>query len=84
MSEKENVQPVLECPNCKEYIIIEKLNCGIFRHGVFKIDGNQINPHASKIECDFYSNNQIIHGCGKPFKITFVDDKFIVEICDYI
>lgn len=87
MSEEENNnikdQPVLECPHCKEYIIIEKLNCGIFRHGVFK-NGRQVNPHSSKDICDNLFNKNLIYGCGKPFKITFVDDKFIVEICDYI
>jgi hypothetical protein len=88
MSEEENNnikdQPVLECPHCKEYIIIEKLNCGIFRHGVYKIDGKQMNPHAPKEECDFYNDKQLIYGCGKPFKITLVDNKFVIEICDYI
>jgi len=28
------VQPVLKCPHCNEYVIIEKINCAIFRHGV--------------------------------------------------
>ena len=32
MSERE--MPILLCPHCQEYIIIEKINCGIFRHGV--------------------------------------------------
>jgi hypothetical protein len=82
--EKNIEEPVLECPHCKEFIIIEKLNCGIFRHGILKIDGKQINPHAPKTECDFYINKQLIYGCGKPFKITLVDNKFVIEICDYI
>ena len=25
---------IVECPHCNEPIIIEKLNCGIFRHGI--------------------------------------------------
>lgn len=29
-------EPILVCPQCKEYIIIRKINCGIFRHGVLK------------------------------------------------
>ena len=39
----------IPCPHCQEFIIIEQLNCGIFRHGVLKKSGKQINPHASKI-----------------------------------
>ena len=27
-------EPIVVCPHCKESILIEKLNCGIFRHGV--------------------------------------------------
>jgi hypothetical protein len=30
-------QPVLLCPHCNEYIIIEKINCAIFRHGVLHL-----------------------------------------------
>ena len=29
-------EPILTCPQCKDYIIIRKINCGIFRHGVLK------------------------------------------------
>ena len=76
--------PILECPHCKEYIIIEKLNCGIFRHGTFKINGRQINPHAQKNECDFYTSKHLIYGCGKPFKIILKENIFDIEICDYI
>ena len=84
MFKEENNQPILQCPHCKEYIIIEKLNCGIFRHGSFKINGIQINSHAPKAECDFYIDKQLIYGCGKPFKIIFNGEKFEIEICDYI
>jgi len=52
MSESKEDEPILKCPHCEEYIIIEKLNCGIFRHGVIKTNGQQINPHASKEMCD--------------------------------
>ena len=77
-------QPVLKCPHCNEFIIIEKINCGIFRHGTFKNNGEQINPHSSKVECDFYVNEQAIYGCGKPFKITVSNNNYTIEICDYI
>lgn len=77
-------QPILVCPHCSEYIIIEKLNCGIFRHGVLKVNGNQIDPHSSKQLCDNYVKYNLIYGCGRPFKIIFKDNKFKIEICDYI
>jgi hypothetical protein len=72
---------VIKCPHCNDSIIIEELNCKIFRHGIFKDNHNQINPHATKVECDNYVLNDLIYGCGKPFRII---DNNIVEICDYI
>jgi hypothetical protein len=74
---------IFECPHCKEYIIIEKINCGIFRHGVLK-SGKQIEPHSPKYLCDYYINSDMIYGCGKPFKILLKDNKYKIEICDYI
>ena len=41
---------IITCPHCSDYIIIEKMNCGIFRHGVLIKTGKQIDPHANK-EC---------------------------------
>ena len=79
-----NEQPILECPHCKEFIIIEKINCGIFRHGILKINGKQIEPHASKELCDHYIRHQLIYGCGKPFQIKMNDNILIIEMCDYI
>lgn len=76
---------IVTCPHCDECIIIEKLNCYIFRHGIFKNTGKQINPHASKMECDFWKERDKIFGCGKPFKIIVTDaSNIVVEICDYI
>jgi hypothetical protein len=75
---------VIDCPHCKGPIIIEKLNCCIFRHGIIKQSGQQMNPHASKEECDSLFNSNAIFGCGKPFKIIICEGKYIVEICDYI
>lgn len=77
-------EPIIICPHCKEYVIIKKINCGIFRHGILKINGKQINPHAPKEHCDFYIKKQLIYGCGKPFKIILNDNKYQIEICDYI
>jgi hypothetical protein len=82
MSEDE--KPIVICPHCKDYVLIDKINCAIFRHGIFKKNGKQINPHTSKDLCDKYIKNNLIYGCGKPFKIVIVDDIVDTEICDYI
>jgi len=75
---------LIECPHCKQYILIEKLNCRIFRHGTMKTNGHQIDPHASKELCDFYIEKNMINGCGKPFQIVNSNNEFIAIICDYI
>lgn len=77
-------EPILICPHCNEYIIIEKINCGIFRHGIFKNNGQQIDAHSSKNDCDNYIVNDLIYGCGKPFRIIMDNNIFKIEICDYI
>lgn len=84
MSEDTKEEPVFICPHCIEYVIIEKLNCGIFRHGVIKTTGKQIDPHASKEICDNLFKKNVIYGCGKPFKIFKDENEFKIEKCDYI
>ena len=48
----------------------------------------QMDPHTTKEICDELSNNNLIYGCGKPFRIiidlTGETTQYIVEICDYI
>lgn len=76
---------IIECPHCSDSILIEQLNCKIFRHGIFKLTHEQINPHLSKLECDKLIFNNLIYGCGKPFRIKNDNNsKYEVEICDYI
>jgi hypothetical protein len=77
-------EPILICPHCKDFIIIRKINCGIFRHGVLKKNCKQIDPHSPKDMCDYYIRENKIYGCGKPFRIISINDKFDTEICDYI
>jgi hypothetical protein len=43
---------VIECPHCKELAIISELNCKIFRHGMYKNNFQQIDPHLNKSECN--------------------------------
>lgn len=75
---------IVNCPWCDCTIEIEQLNCAIFRCGIFKESGNQINPHESQENCEQFSKNNLIHGCGKPFKVQYIQDYFIAIKCDYI
>jgi RNA-binding protein YhbY len=75
---------VVICPHCKESIIIEEINCAIFRHAVLKINNQQINPHSSKDICDDLIEKKLIYGCGKPFQLIKKDNKYEAIICDYI
>lgn len=96
----EDTNFTVKCPHCESWIIIEQVNCGIFRHGVDKITHIQIPPHLSKEFCDKLFSEDKLFGCGKPFKlvhnpefdpkITHVgpkdkeNPKWIAESCDYI
>jgi len=72
---------VIDCPHCSDPVQIESVQCGIFRHGAYKENANrQIPPHASKEECDRLVANDLIYGCGKPFRF----DGAIVSQCNYI
>ena len=75
---------IITCPHCLDYIIIEKINCGIFRHGVFIYSGKQIDSHANKQLCDDYITKKKIYGCGKPYQIVEEEGKYKTIICDYI
>lgn len=74
---------IFECLYCKNMIMVfdTEINCRIFRHGVYKDTYMQINPHASKTECDRLVTNGLIFGCGKPFRIN--ESKTCIETCDY-
>jgi len=71
-----------DCPNCGFMVQVSpnELNCRIFRHATYKINGEQIHPHMPKEMIDRLIANNQIYGCGKPFQI--VGDRVIV--CDYI
>lgn len=71
---------IINCPHCGIYIIIEQLNCGIFRCGTYKDTYKQIDPHLPKIECDKLLLENTIYGCGKPFQIK----NNVVSVCEYI
>lgn len=71
---------VVICPHCHEDVIIEEINCAIFRHGIFKHNYEQIPPHSPKELCDQWVEQGLIYGCGKPFRL---EGQIAVE-CDYI
>ncbi len=84
MSHENNQIPIIMCPHCQDFVIIEKVNCAIFRHGTLKKNGKQINPHCTKEVCEYYIKNNLIYGCGKPFRIINNQGNLTAEICDYI
>jgi hypothetical protein len=75
---------VLQCPHCNDFFILLEINCAIFRHGIYKADKKQIDPHLSKEICDYYVENDLIYGCGKPFRVITKNNELTTEICDYI
>jgi len=81
---KKNIFFVVNCPTCKKYVLIEEINCKIFRHGVLKETGIQINPHSTKEECDYFIKNNLIYGCGNPFQLVLKNNMYYAEKCEYI
>lgn len=79
---------VFECPNCELMIQVNQneINCSIFRHGVMKNSGIQVDPHLSKEHCDKLIEQNMVNGCCKPFRIYKDQNGKIsyVDICDYI
>ncbi len=75
---------IIECPHCNQSIIITKLNCSVFRHAVYKDTGKQVHSHMNKYKCEKLLRQNKIYGCGKPFRIDIIDEKYVPIICDYI
>jgi hypothetical protein len=80
-----NKERLMQCPHCGDFVLIEKINCGIFRHGILKATGKQISPHAPKTLCDYFVEREMIYGCGKPFRVfRDVRGRQTIEICEYV
>lgn len=77
---------IFNCPTCSCMIQIFKkdLNCHIFRHGIFKSNGKQINPHSDEKTVLGYISQDLIYGCGHPFKIENKDSKLAISVCEWI
>jgi len=71
---------IFVCPHCNIMIEVIEINCAIFRCGIYKNTGKQIEPHLSKYLCDTLKENDKIWGCGKPFQL--INDKLVK--CDYL
>ena len=90
MNEDDSI--LIICPHCEMLmsLIKNQINCAIYRHGICKDTFQQMDPHASKEECDNLVKNNKIYGCGKPFKLfqnknpTNGNIEYYVEKCDYI
>lgn len=72
---------IVKCPHCFEFILIEQINCRIFRHATYKSNGEQIHPHASKEECEKVVADKLVYGCAGPF---LLDASGCAVICGYI
>ncbi len=84
--DKNEIYIIVNCPHCNNLIYIDKreFKCKIFRHGIYKSNYKQIDPHLNKKECDRLFNEKLIFGCGKPFKLIIDQDEYKLEKCDYI
>ena len=83
----DNEYIIILCPHCNDNILvfIKDVNCTIFRHGIYKNNLTQIDPHASKELCDDLIKNDLIYGCGKPFRlIKNNNESYSTVICEYI
>lgn len=68
------------CPHCGEPVLISKIQCGIFGHGVVIKTKKQIPPHTTKVNCDELIRRKMIYGCGKPFQVKKNSE---ISVCDY-
>jgi hypothetical protein len=87
MMQKQDKYIIVNCPHCKYLIVLynNDINCSIFRHGIYKNNFTQINPHETKEKCDFLYNNGLIYGCSKPFKLHTQNNNIFEALeCEYI
>lgn len=71
---------IVTCPHCGDQIVIEQVNCNVFRHAVYRNTMKQIDPHTPKRVCDDLSAKGQVYGCAKPFTLK----KEVAVPCDYI
>jgi hypothetical protein len=44
----------------------------------------QIPPHSSKEVCKALVKSGAIYGCGKPFVVYVLGNRYVIEACEYI
>jgi len=70
--------PVFICPTCSDPIFVDKIACGILRHGGH--DGKALDPHCSEeFIKTLKKEKRLIGGCGAALVIK--NGKIFV--CDY-
>ena len=86
----------IACPHCGGMVHIPatQINCNVFRHAFFKSTGLQIDPHTPKLECDRLLHEDLIWGCGKPFRLELeleqnraqnqIEKTYHATKCEYI
>jgi hypothetical protein len=76
---------LVECPHCNHLVLISEINCQIFRHAAYKINGEQLPPHTNQKACEELFKAGLLYGCGKPFRIVknLVNENVAVK-CAYI
>lgn len=74
---------IITCPHCNLFVLIEEINCAIFRHGIIINTKQQIPPHSTKEECEKYIKDGII-GCGRPFMVVIKNNEYFAIECEYI
>jgi len=70
---------LVNCPACKEPVLIDQVNCGIFRHAFYTDTLKTVDPHASKRHIMETMACGRLGGCGAPFEV--VDGR--ARMCDY-
>lgn len=77
---------LVTCPHCGLLIstLKSQINCHIFRHGVYRHNYQQIDPHLNKLGCEWLIEQGLIYGCGKPYKLLLENGKYQAIVCDYI
>lgn len=80
----ENGLLLFECPHCSQLVqvLLQQINCKIFRHAVYKQNMVQVNPHMREEDCKKLGDT--VYGCTKPFQLVVMGDSFVVEKCEYI
>lgn len=72
---------IYTCPHCSIDIEIVKLNCGIFRCGIFQLkNGNfrQLPKHAKQGVIQKIKNHFVVYGCGNPIKYDQLTNQLII------